>query len=168
MTEHYVGALLYLVPVLVAAIVAFVVTRPEKDESSTVEVRVERRGAPRGPAPRDGTRRDPAPSGSTRVEPGQHDSGLYDWAQHDWAPRGSTPRDPGPRLYSPSRRLPAPTPPPHPTLLHAALSTHLTAVSATARSKTPSLSAQQAARLVSIRRPARIPRRPAHRCPRKA
>ena len=37
MTEQYAGALLYLVPVIVAAVVAFVVTRPEKDEPAPAE-----------------------------------------------------------------------------------------------------------------------------------
>ena len=73
---------------------------------------------------------------------------------------------------TPLRRTPAAIA--HPTLLHAALSSHLSAVSRTqtgaaqAASRAAGLSAVQAAnaaRLVSIRRPARIPRRPSHRCP---
>ena len=34
MAEQYAGALLYLVPVVVAAVVAFIVTRPEKDDTA--------------------------------------------------------------------------------------------------------------------------------------
>ncbi|GGM42235.1 hypothetical protein ACFFX1_12180 [Dactylosporangium sucinum] len=121
MTEQYAGALLYLVPVVVAAVVAFVVTRPAKDEAP----------APLPVAP-------PTPS-----------------------------RVPAQRSAAPvvNRRMPSPPP----TLLHAALSSHLAAVSgapAPAPGSAP-VPAVRPARLVSIRRPARIPRRPIHRCPHK-
>jgi hypothetical protein len=67
------------------------------------------------------------------------------------------------------RPVPANT---HPTLFHAALSSHLSAVSRPARTPTSaataaSLAAFQSARLVSSRRPTRIPRRPSHQCPHK-
>jgi len=72
------------------------------------------------------------------------------------------------RRANPSTAAPAP---PSPTLLHAALSSHLAAVSGSATSSAAPASARQPvvrpARLVSIRRPARIPRRPIHRCPHK-
>ena len=63
----------------------------------------------------------------------------------------------------------------HPTLFHAALSSHLSAVSrppvnaanAANAATNASLAAFQSARLVSSRRPTRIPRRPSHQCPRK-
>jgi hypothetical protein len=65
-----------------------------------------------------------------------------------------------PTLYA---RSTAPPPRPHPTLLHAALSAHLDAV---ARSVTAdSTRAAAPGRLVSIRRPTPIPRRPSHVCP---
>ncbi len=59
--------------------------------------------------------------------------------------------------------------PQSPTLLHAALSSHLAAVSRTAGSSNAPLSSPviRPARLVSIRRPARIPRRPLYQCPHK-
>ncbi|WP_238006138.1 hypothetical protein KZZ52_51650 [Dactylosporangium sp. AC04546] len=121
MTEQYAGALLYLVPVVVAAVVAFVVTRPAKDDVAA---------APAPPAP---------------------------------------PRVPVQRSVAPvvNRRMPAQPP----TLLHAALSSHLAAVSgapAPAPGTAPPAPAVRRARLVSIRRPARIPRRPIHRCPRSS
>jgi hypothetical protein len=121
--EHITGALLYLVPVALATIVAYLVTRPSQ---------------PDRPAP---------------AEPEFTDLDTL--------------------LGPERRRQPAVA---HPTLLHAALSSHLTAVSRTSRD--PSVNAarsatraatlstsQDVARLVSIRRPARIPRRPSHRCP---
>ena len=126
MAEQYAGAL-YLVPVIVAALVAFVVTRPEKLDTSETVAEVQ----PELPA--------------ARVE----------------------------RRASPRRQA---TVTPHPTLLHAALSSHLSAVSrrtnptqaaAAQASRLARLAAHQSARLVSIRRPTRIPRRPSHRCPRK-
>jgi hypothetical protein len=66
----------------------------------------------------------------------------------------------------------------HPTLFHAALSSHLSAVSRPSRNASNATTAASAAnaaglaafnssRLVSSRRPTRIPRRPSHRCPRK-
>jgi hypothetical protein len=127
---QYAGALLYLVPVVVAGVVAFVVSRPEKDRTDATSVDLP-------PVPPQRRAKDkPKPPGNVVA---------------------------------------------HPTLMHAALSTHLTAVSGTpvpvgkhrpgpaqAASLAASVSAQHAAaRLVSIRRPARIPRRPVHRCPHK-
>jgi len=115
--EHIAVALLYLVPLALATIVAYFVTRPRR----------------------------PAPTELTDLD----------------------------TLLGPERRRQPATA--HPTLLHAALSSHLTAV--TRRSSDPSvnaariasraamLSAGHATRLVSIRRPTRIPRRPSHRCP---
>ncbi|GAA2614658.1 hypothetical protein GCM10010399_51920 [Dactylosporangium fulvum] len=127
MTEQYAGALLYLVPVVVAAIVAFVVTRPEKPAAEPA--RADRAGVP-----------------------------------------GPVPRIPAQRTYPPNRRVPS-SAPSSPTLLHAALSSHLAAVAGSATSSQAPASARQPAvrpaRLVSIRRPARIPRRPLHRCPHK-
>ncbi|WP_433049997.1 hypothetical protein [Dactylosporangium sp. CS-033363] len=135
MAEQYAGALLYLVPVLVAAVVAFIVTRPEKDEEPSPVV--------------DALPRRPVSS-------------------------VSRPRIPGQRTYQPLNRRANPStvaPSPSPTLLHAALSSHLAAVAgASASSSAPSSSsipAVRPARLVSIRRPARIPRRAIHRCPHK-
>ncbi|WP_433209312.1 hypothetical protein ACQP00_44925 [Dactylosporangium sp. CS-047395] len=133
MVEQYAGALLYLVPVLVAAVVAFIVTRPEKDEEPSPVV----------------DSLPPRPISSV-----------------------SRPRIPGQRTYQPLNRRANPStvaPSPSPTLLHAALSSHLAAV-ASASSSAPSSSsipAVRPARLVSIRRPARIPRRAIHRCPHK-
>ncbi len=132
MAENVAGALLFLVPVVVAAIVAYVVTRPERDRVV--------------PTPAD-------PPGA-RIVPFERRSADRRGQQAE------------------CRRQPAP--PAHPTLLHAALSSHLSAVSGTnpgpagTASRAAGLSAFQAARaakLVSIRRPARIPRRPSHRCP---
>ncbi|MFC5001748.1 hypothetical protein ACFPIJ_28405 [Dactylosporangium cerinum] len=135
MTEQYAGALLYLVPVIVAAVVAFVVTRPEKDEP-----------APVAAAPLDAF---PAP----RRIPAQRSS------------------SPPVSSYTGHNRRNSTSPQQSPTLLHAALSSHLAAVSRTATSTTAPLSSKQPvvrpARLVSIRRPARIPRRPLHQCPHK-
>jgi hypothetical protein len=129
-TEQYAGALLYLVPVIVAAIVAFVVTRPEKDE----------------PAP---AAAQPAPAPATVRIPVQR-------------PAGSS-------AYTGSNRRMQAVAQQSPTLLHAALSSHLAAVSRAATSSGAPLSAPvlRPARLVSIRRPTRIPRRPLHQCPHK-
>ena len=129
MTEQYAGALLYLVPVIVAAVVAFVVTRPEKDEA---------------PAPA----ADAVPS--VRRIPAQR---TY----------------PAPSSHPGGNRRSQPSAPQSPTLLHAALSSHLAAVSRSAGSSNAPLSPPvvRPARLVSIRRPARIPRRPLHQCPHK-
>jgi hypothetical protein len=134
--EQIAGALLYLVPVLVAAVVAFIVTRPEKDDAPLDEAS--------SPPPRTG-------------------------------PAAARPRIPGQRTYQPLNRRANPSTaapqPPSPTLLHAALSSHLAAVAGAATSPTAPLSSKQPvvrpSRLVSIRRPARIPRRPLHRCPHK-
>lgn len=143
MAEQYAGALLYLVPVLVAAVVAFIVTRPERDD------------APAGDLT-DSTLPTPAVS---RV-PGPP----------------ARPRVPQQRTYQPLNRranpsTAAPNPAASPTLLHAALSSHLAAVSGAAAGAPAPLSAKlpvvRPGRLVSIRRPARIPRRPIHRCPHK-
>jgi hypothetical protein len=130
--EQVAGALLFLVPVVVAAIVAFVITRPER----------------------------PPAAAATVAEP---EARVVPLERRSPDRRG--------RQQSAARRLPAPLA--HPTLLHAALSSHLSAVSAkqggtAAASRAASLSAGEAAkavRLVSIRRPTRIPRRPSHRCP---
>ena len=144
---HYAEALLYLVPVVVAGVVAFVVSRPDRDRPD----------------------RD-RPDGDRTVAARQDNE----------RPTNDRPRPAVP----PQRRAkdkPAATVVPHPTLMHAALSTHLKAVSgvrvpagkqrtgaAQAASLAASVSAQHAAaRLVSIRKPARIPRRPVHRCPHK-
>jgi hypothetical protein len=136
--EQYAGALLYLVPVLVAAVVAFIVTRPEKDDSTPS---LDPDFVPTPPA---------RPAAVTR------------------------PHIPAQRTYQPLNRRANPStvaPVPSPTLLHAALSSHLAAVAGSAVSSTAPASAKQPAvrpsRLVSIRRPARIPRRPLHRCPHK-
>ena len=141
MTEQYAGALLYLVPVIVAAVVAFVVTRPEKDEAAT--------GTPAA-APLDAippTRRIPS--------------------QRSYSPAPSA----GASSYTGGNRRSTAVPHQSPTLLHAALSSHLAAVSRTATSAAAPLSSKQPvlrpSRLVSIRRPARIPRRPLHQCPHK-
>ncbi|WP_433079399.1 hypothetical protein ACQP1P_40055 [Dactylosporangium sp. CA-052675] len=140
MAEQYAGALLYLVPVLVAAVVAFIVTRPEQDD-----------------APAETTL--PMPADPTRA-----------------AAPANRPRVPQQRTYQPLNRranpsTAAPNPSSSPTLLHAALSSHLAAVSGAAAGTTApassKLPAVRPARLVSIRRPARIPRRPLHRCPHK-
>jgi hypothetical protein len=137
-TEQYAGALLYLVPVIVAAVVAFVVTRPEKDEPAPAE-------APLDAIP--ATRRIPT--------------------QRSYSPSPSA----GASSYTGGNRRSTAVPHQSPTLLHAALSSHLAAVSRTATSAAAPLSAKQPVlrptRLVSIRRPARIPRRPLHQCPHK-
>jgi hypothetical protein len=136
-TEQYAGALLYLVPVVVAAIVAFVVTRPEQDD----------------PAPAAAAALDAIPA--TRRIP----------TQRSYSPSGSA------SSYTGGNRRSTGTAHQSPTLLHAALSSHLAAVSRTATSAAAPLSSKQPvlrpSRLVSIRRPARIPRRPLHQCPHK-
>jgi hypothetical protein len=145
--EQYAGALLYLVPVVVAAVVAFIVTRPEKDtaEPSTAPASVP--GPPPGMADRRKGSRAPAPR----------------------------PFVPTQRTYQPLNRRANPStvaPLPSPTLLHAALSSHLAAVAGSAGTSGAPASAKAPAvrpgRLVSIRRPARIARRPIHRCPHKS
>lgn len=136
MTEQYAGALLYLVPVIVAAVVAFVVTRPERDEPVPAQAPVDAIPAPR------------------RIP-----------TQRSYSPSPSAP------AYTGGNRRSTAVPHQSPTLLHAALSSHLAAVSRTTTSTAAPLSAKQPVlrptRLVSIRRPARIPRRPLHQCPHK-
>lgn len=127
MADQWAGAL-YLAPVVVAAIVAWVVTRPGKKKASSGEPLAQVIPLPR-PTTYEGIERR---TGSRR---------------------------------------PAPVTA-HPTLFHAALSSHLTAVSRPSRNavsaaNAASLAAFQSARLVSSRRPTRIPRRPSHQCPRK-
>lgn len=140
MTEQYAGALLYLVPVIVAAVVAFVVTRPEEDV----------------PAPT----LDAAPSG--RRIPAQRTYTAPPPSTGSLSPTGSSAYTGGNRRTQASAQQ-------SPTLLHAALSSHLAAVSRTAGSSNAPLSSPvvRPARLVSIRRPARIPRRPLYQCPHK-
>jgi hypothetical protein len=153
--EQYAGALLYLVPVLVAAVVAFVVTRPEKNATE-----------------QDAAERDlRAPGAVYRGAPvaGPADAAAFRPA----AP--VPPHVPAQRTYQPLNRRANPSTaapvPPSPTLLHAALSSHLAAVAGGATSSSAPASSRQPvirpSRLVSIRRPARIPRRPVHRCPHK-
>jgi hypothetical protein len=121
----------YLAPVVVAAIVAWVVTRPGKKKAAA----------------------------EAAEEP---------LAQVISMPRTTTYE--GIERRTGSRRpMPANA---HPTLFHAALSSHLSAVSRPARTaanaaNAASLAAFHSARLVSSRRPTRIPRRPSHQCPRK-
>jgi hypothetical protein len=129
--DQWAGAL-YLVPVIVAAVVAYVVTRPSKKSTAAAAEEPDAL-APVIPLPRTTT---------------------YNGIE----------RRMGSRRPSPANA--------HPTLFHAALSSHLSAVSrpppASATAATnASLAAFQSARLVSSRRPARIPRRPSHQCPRK-
>jgi hypothetical protein len=128
--DQWAGAL-YLAPVVVAAIVAWVVTRPGKKKAASLES--DAALAPVIPFPRTTT---------------------YEGVE----------RRTGSRRPSPATA--------HPTLFHAALSSHLSAVSRPARTaasaaNAASLAAFQSARLVSSRRPTRIPRRPSHQCPRK-
>ncbi|MGI5236977.1 hypothetical protein [Dactylosporangium sp. CA-139066] len=146
MAEQYAGALLYLVPVVVAAVVAFIVTRPEKDAVEPSAAAPAIAGPPPGMAER---RRVARAVGPRPVVPQQ-------------------------RTYQPLNRRANPStvaPQPSPTLLHAALSSHLAAVARSAGTSGAPASAKAPAlrpgRLVSIRRPARIPRRPIHRCPHK-
>jgi hypothetical protein len=149
--EQYAGVL-YLVPVLVAAVVAFVMTRPARA----------RRSAPSGPARRRG------------------DSAFDARPEAEFTapviPLAPSPRKTGytgVERRTGSRRPQVPAAPS--SLMHAALSSHITAVSratgvtkaAASASRAAGLAAHQNARLVSIRRPARIPRRPSHLCPRK-
>ncbi len=136
MADQWAGAL-YLAPVVVAAIVAWAVTRPSRKKASAT---------PESDTSLARVIRLPRPTATT-----------YD----------------GIERRTGSRR-PAPVSP-HPTLFHAALSSHLAAVSRPPRGTTSaanaanaaSLAAFQSARLVSSRRPTRIPRRPSHQCPRK-
>ena len=129
MADQWAGAL-YLAPVVVAAIVAWVVTRPGKKKAAS-------------------------PDSDASLAPVIPLSRLtYDGVERRTGSR---------------RPVPATA---HPTLFHAALSSHLTAVSRPARNvanaaNAASLAAFQSARLVSSRRPTRIPRRPSHQCPRK-
>jgi hypothetical protein len=125
--DQWAGAL-YLAPVVVAAIVAWVVTRPGKKKAASEEPLAQVITLPR-PTTYDGIERR---TGSRRPAPATA----------------------------------------HPTLFHAALSSHLSAVSRPSRNavnpaNAASLAAFQSARLVSSRRPTRIPRRPSHQCPRK-
>ena len=155
MAEQVAGALLFLVPVVMAAIVAYVITRPEREPEPEPTVE------PVEPAP------------SARVVPFERRALDRRGGQSSALRRASAgPDRPASPPQTPLRRTPAAIA--HPTLLHAALSSHLSAVSRTqtgaaqAASRAAGLSAVQAAnaaRLVSIRRPARIPRRPSHRCP---
>lgn len=156
----YAEALLYLVPVVVAGIVAFVVSRPDKTR-------------PDHDSPDDGDRRPghgSRRSGDVARRP-DHDSRRPAAVELPAVPPQRRAND------KPPTNVVA-----HPTLMHAALSTHLLAVSgprvlpagkhrtgaAQAASLAASVSAQHAAaRLVSIRKPTRIPRRPVHRCPHK-
>jgi hypothetical protein len=127
--DQWAGAL-YLVPVIVAAVLAFVVTRPSKKSAAAPEESSPEALAPVIPLPRPAT---------------------YDGVERRMGSR---------------RPSPAST---HPTLFHAALSSHLAAVSRppVTAATNASLAAFQSARLVSSRRPTRIPRRPTHKCPRK-
>jgi hypothetical protein len=153
--EQVAGALLFLVPVVVAAIVAYVVTRPEPEPAKPLsDTLLPDTLLPETLLP-DTLLPDTQPKPGARIVP---------FERRALDRRGGQP--------SALRRQPAPIA--HPTLLHAALSSHLSAVSrsqtgaAQAASRAASLSAYQAAdaaRLVSTRRPARIPRRPSHRCP---
>ena len=129
MVAQYTGALLYVVPVGVAAIVAFVATRRVPGDKPVQPERRVKAAAPQPPAP---------------LQP---------------RPAPLQPMPAAPPGRSGQR--------PHPTLLHAALSAHLDAVARSARAASAPPSASQAARLVSIRRPTPIPRRPSHLCPRE-
>jgi hypothetical protein len=151
---QYAGAL-YLVPVIAAAVIAFLVTRPGRNASADDDQPIKARAtvAPVVPMPRRAS--SAAASGSTGG------SGAPAIERR----KGS--RRPMPKAG------PQPMPP---TLFHAALSSHLTAVSRTApgpvkaansASLAAGLAAHQNARLVSARRPTRIPRRPSHQCPYK-
>ena len=143
MAEQVAGALLFLVPVVMAAIVAYVITRPEREPEPEPTVE------PVEPAP------------SARVVPFERRALDRRGGQSSALRRGpAVPDRPASPPQTPLRRTPAAIA--HPTLLHAALSSHLSAVS---RTQTGAAQAANAARLVSIRRPARIPRRPSHRCP---
>ena len=133
MADQWAGAL-YLAPVVVAAVVAWVVTRPSKKKATLPES-----------ADSDTTLAPVIPLARTTTYEGVE------------------------RRTGSRRPVPANT---HPTLFHAALSSHLSAVSRPARNaasaaNAASLAAFQSARLVSSRRPTRIPRRPSHQCPRK-
>jgi hypothetical protein len=131
--DQWAGAL-YLAPVVVAAIVAWAITRPGRKKAADT------------------------PESDTALAPviplSRTAAGTYDGVERRTGSR---------------RPVPANT---HPTLFHAALSSHLSAVSRPTRTPTTaataaSLAAFQGARLVSSRRPTRIPRRPSHQCPRK-
>ncbi|WP_344610323.1 hypothetical protein [Dactylosporangium salmoneum] len=139
-TEQYAGALLYLVPVVVAALVAFIVTRPEKDQEPEAAA----------PTPPPGFPERRALPAAPKFIP----------QQRTYQPLN--------RRANPSTAAPQP---PSPTLLHAALSSHFAAVAAATGASTAPASAKRPvvrpSRMVSIRRPARIPRRPVHRCPHK-
>jgi hypothetical protein len=132
--DQWAGAL-YLAPVVVAAVVAWAVTRPGRKKATTAH-ESDTSLAPVIPLPR--------PT--------------------------ATPYDGIERRTGSRRPVPANI---HPTLFHAALSSHLSAVSRPARgaaasaANAASMAAFQSARLVSSRRPTRIPRRPSHQCPRK-
>ena len=132
MADQWAGAL-YLAPVVVAAIVAWVVTRPGKKKANSPD----------------------SPDSDASLAP--------------VIPLSRTTYEGVERRIGSRRPVPATA---HPTLFHAALSSHLTAVSRPARNaanaaSAASLAAFQSARLLSSRRPTRIPRRPSHQCPRK-
>jgi len=140
---QWAGAL-YLAPVVVAAIVAWAVTRPGKKKAST--------------------RTDMGETGDSvaPVIP------LSRTTAYDGVERRTGSRRPATKNATYA----------HPTLFHAALSSHLSAVARPSRdasnattaagaANAAGLAAFNSARLVSSRRPTRIPRRPSHRCPRK-
>jgi hypothetical protein len=132
------AGVLYLAPVVVAAIVAWAVTRPGRKKATT--------------AYQSDTESD------TEVAP------VIPLTRPATTPYDGIERRTGSRRPAPATA--------HPTLFHAALSSHLSAVSRPARGASSaataaSLAAFQSARLVSSRRPTRIPRRPSHQCPRK-
>ena len=151
MADQWAGAL-YLAPVVVAALVAWAVTRPGKKKASTR------------------TDMDETGDATAPVIP------LSRTSTYDGVERRTGSRRPAAKNVTKNvNKNPANA---HPTLLHAALSSHLSAVSRPSRNASNATTAASAAnaaglaafnsaRLVSSRRPTRIPRRPSHRCPRK-
>jgi hypothetical protein len=148
---EYAGAL-YLVPVIAAAVIAFLVTRPGRDARAAAA--------------------DEPVKAVATVEPLAPVVPMPRPSADGLAGRPAIERRKGSRRPA-SKVAPQPMPP---TLFHAALSSHLTAVSRTASGPVRAansaglaagLAAHQNARLVSARRPTRIPRRPSHQCPYK-
>ena len=138
-------SLLFLVPVAVAAAVAFLLTR--RPSSAPV---------PLPPSATTGPSFEPPAEPPDRV----------------WQVR-SGPPDRRWRKRNGDRRKTAVVVP-HPTLFHAAyhaaLESHLSVMRRKKKldpAKAATLAAYSTARMVSSRRPTRIPRRPSHRCPRK-
>lgn len=153
MVEEYAVAALYLVPVAAAAVVAYLVTREPATASQVRQYELPQVSPRPIPAPRDPweERYDRYIADVSRAkaahpsQPSQHRR------------RATDPGVPGAATSTP--------PADQPTLMHAALSAHLSTVSRQTRGlRVP---AHPIPNLASIRRPTRLGRRATHRCARR-